>query len=245
VTALSLSRRDLLDAGRGVTERLAAVAFALPVGATCELRLRHDPDEAGWARLLDLVEGAGFVLDPPPTASARSIPAIRTWSLPDRVRTGLTVLVCGSNPSPASSNAGVGYARPGNRFWPAALAAGLVEHDRDPTEALAGGMGMTDLVKRTTVRADDLSAEENRVGLARVERLAAWFEPAVVCFVGLAGWRAAVDRRAVAGPQHHPIGRSAVYLMPSTSGLNAHEDVVSLARHLRAARSLAERAERA
>jgi len=244
VTPFLLTRRDLTDARAGVTERLADLAFATPVGGTRELRLRHEPDAAGWARLADLVEGAGFRSGHALPIGTRSITVTREWTLPDRVRTGLTVLICGSNPSPASADAGVGYARPGNRFWPAALASGLVDADRDPTRALGRGMGMTDLVKRTTARADDLAPAENQLGLARVERLAVWFEPAVVCFVGLAGWRAAVDRRAAAGPQPGRIGRSSIYLMPSTSGLNAHENVVTLAAHLSAAVALAEQADR-
>ncbi len=50
-----------------------------------------------------------------------------------------------------SADAGVGFARPGNRYWPAALAAGLVTVDRDARHALVHhGIGMTDLVKRAT-----------------------------------------------------------------------------------------------
>ena len=48
----------------------------------------------------------------------------------------MRVLVAGLNPSLYTADAGVGYARPGNRFWPAALASGLVTRDRDPMSAL-------------------------------------------------------------------------------------------------------------
>ena len=65
----------------------------------------------------------------------------------------MRLLVCGLNPSIYSADAGVGYARPGNRFWPAAIAAGLVTEDRDPRHALSHhGVGITDLVKRATGR---------------------------------------------------------------------------------------------
>jgi TDG/mug DNA glycosylase family protein len=56
-----------------------------------------------------------------------------------------------------------------------------------------------------------------------------------VCFVGLAGWRAAIDRRAVAGPQERTIGGRPAYLMPNTSGLNAHARPEDFVAHLRAA----------
>ena len=139
-----------------------------------------------------------------------------------------------------SADAGIGFARPGNRFWPAALAAGLVTVDRDPVAALVDhGIGMTDLVKRATPRADALRPDEYREGLARVDRLLAWLDPGAVVFVGLAGWRAAVDRRAVAGPQGERHGVP-VHVMPSTSGLNARTPPAELADHLRAAVELAD-----
>ena len=66
----------------------------------------------------------------------------------------MRLLVVGLNPSLYSADVGVGYRRPGNRFWPAALGAGLVTRDRDPSHALrVHGVGMTDLVKRATSNA--------------------------------------------------------------------------------------------
>ena len=105
--------------------------------------------------------------------------------------------------------------------------------DRDPSHALlVDRVGMTDLVKRATPRADAISEDEYRRGLARVERLCVRLRPKVVCFVGLSGWRAAVDPRAVAGWQPDPLGGAAVYLMPSTSGVNAHVNLDDLVGHL-------------
>jgi TDG/mug DNA glycosylase family protein len=54
----------------------------------------------------------------------------------------------------------------------------------------------------------------------------------------LAGYRAAVDRAAVAGPIDGGFGGVRAYLMPNPSGLNAHATVASLAEHLRAAAGL-------
>ncbi|MDQ3895756.1 MAG: mismatch-specific DNA-glycosylase, partial [Actinomycetota bacterium] len=54
----------------------------------------------------------------------------------------------------------------------------------------------------------------------------------LVLFVGLAGWRAAVDRTATAGPQPGPFGGVPAYVMPSTSGLNAHTSAAELAGHM-------------
>jgi TDG/mug DNA glycosylase family protein len=99
---------------------------------------------------------------------------------------------------------------------------------------------MTDLVKRATPRADDLTRDEYRDGAARVERLTRWLAPGVVCFVGLAGWRAAIDRHARPGVQPEPFGGRPAYVMPSTSGLNARVPPAELADHLRAAATVAD-----
>lgn len=194
----------------------------------------------------DLLVGAGFEIDQvavedgaephrPLTARAR-----RARTLPDTVGPGMRLLICGLNPSLYAADAGVGFARPGNRFWPAALEAGIVSMDRDPDHALVHhGVGMTDLVKRATVAADELRADEYRAGLTRIERLVRWLRPAAVCFVGLAGWRAAVDRRARPGFQPRDLAGVPVYVMPSTSGLNASTTLVAHVEHLRAAAGVA------
>src|SRR5207247_5639088 len=103
---------------------------------------------------------------------------------------------------------------------------------------LIDGVGMTDLVKRATPRAGLLSGEY-RSGAERVRRLVAWLRPGAVLFVGLEGWRAAVDRRAVAGAQTHGFGGVPAYVMPSTSGLNARTLRAELVAHVRAACALA------
>lgn len=164
------------------------------------------------------------------------VTARRTWSLPDYVSGDMKLLICGLNPSPSSADSGVGFFKAGNRFWPAALAAGLVIRDRDPHHGLVHhGIGMTDMVKRPTRRADELDRTEYRVGLERLEKLVTWLQPQTICMVGLAGWRAAVDRKAQRGWQPQPLAGRPVYLMPSTSGLNAHDTVDTLADHLRTA----------
>ena len=98
---------------------------------------------------------------------------------------------------------------------------------------------MTDLVKRASPRADELHPDEYRSGMQRLEALCSWLRPGAVCVVGLSGWRVAVDRRAVAGPQIRRVGGRPVYLMPNPSGLNTHVSVDDLAGHFRAAGELA------
>jgi TDG/mug DNA glycosylase family protein len=193
-----------------------------------------------------LLTGAGFVVEELATLPGGDwhrvvARARRARTLADTVGPGMRLLACGLNPSLYAADAGVGFARPGNRFWPAALAAGLATEARDPHAALRDhGLGMTDIVKRATVAAAELTPAEYRAGLERVRWLVRWLRPGAVCFVGLAGWRAAVDRRAQPGPQPEGIEGVPVYVMPSTSGLNASSRPADLVGHLRAAQALAE-----
>jgi TDG/mug DNA glycosylase family protein len=187
----------------------------------------------------DVVVGAGFdITDLDVDNDVVRVRAVRARTLADMVGPDMRVLMVGLNPSLYAADAGVGYARPGNRFWPAAVAAGLVTHQRDPYDALrAHGVGMTDVVKRATVGAKELTAAEYRSGMGRVERLVHWLQPAVVCMVGLSGWRAVVDGGARAGLQAESLGGRPVYVMPSTSGLNAHATMADLVMHMRTASS--------
>jgi len=61
-----------------------------------------------------------------------------------------------------------------------------------------------------------------------------------VCFVGLGGYRVAIDRKAKSGVQPEPFGGVPAYVMPNTSGLNARVPPAELADHLRTAMELAD-----
>lgn len=238
---------------------LAHLHWALCPGAPFDLQVlsgeyegdRLPGDDVGgrffssWSPpdLSRLLPGAGLRVDVVETeGDVVRARGVRDRSLPDTVAAGMRLLVCGLNPSGYAADRGVGYARPGNRFWPAAVAAGVVTRPRDPLHALAAhGVGMTDLVKRATASAASLAADEYRAGAERVEWLVRWLRPRAVCFVGLSGWRAAVDRRAVPGPQPRPFAGRPAYVMPSTSGLNAHASLADLTAHLAAAAALADR----
>lgn len=193
-------------------------------------------------RLGEVLHGAGFDVEGVDVDGDHlRLRATRARTLPDYVGPGMRVLVCGLNPSLYAADAGVGYARPGNRFWPAALRSGLVERSHDPGYALRHHrLGMTDLVKRASVGADELTHQELVGGVARLERLCAWLRPAVLCVLGLTGWRAGVDRRAIAGLQPVRLGPTAVYLMPNPSGRQAHVGIDGLVAHLRAAIEIAD-----
>lgn len=183
--------------------------------------------------LADAMHCAGFEAV---TVRGTTLRATRAYTLASTLGPGLRLVTCGLNPSPLAAEVGVGFARKGNRFWPAIVAAGIVEHDRDPMDAIRRfGIGMTDLVKRPSARADEITVDEYRDGMARLGRLAAWLEPDAICMVGLDGWRKVVDRKASSGWQPTELGGRPVYVMPNTSGLNASSTPADFVAHLQRA----------
>lgn len=237
-----------------------ALAIGAPLylgvfGGDDELR-RLDHDDfagrsfSGWPRqlLTDVVEGAGFSVERIDVRDDGDVDHLAVWArrertLADTVAPGMRLLLVGLNPSLVAADAGVGFHRRGNRAWPALARAGMATVDRDPVDLLVRHrIGMTDLVKRASPRADSLSDEELAHGVARLDRLCAWLRPGSVCVLGLTAWRRVVDRSAVAGPQSRRLGGRPVYVMPNPSGANAHVDVEGLAEHLLAALGRADEA---
>src|SRR5258705_13470111 len=94
--------------------------------------------------------------------------AMTRRTLPDFLAPGLDIVSIGINPSLYSVERGFYFARPGNRFWPALNASGMIgpplAPSRDPVELLFRRyhIGFTDLVKRATPRAAGLAAADYR-----------------------------------------------------------------------------------
>lgn len=166
-------------------------------------------------------------------------------TLADTVGPNMQILLVGLNPSLHAAEAGVAFCTSGNRAWPALAAAGLADagvanSTQDPVSLLvARGIGMTDLVKRATAKAEQVADQEFQTGILRLQALCRLLKPRVVCVLGLSGWRAAVSPRATAGVQPTKLGGRPVYLMPNPSGLNTHSTLASLTQHLQCARDLA------
>ncbi len=143
----------------------------------------------------------------------------------DLVGPGLSVLLCGINPSLWSAWSGLHFARPSNRLWTTLAASGLTPRRLAPHETgalLEAGVGVTNLVARATARADELDDDELRAGLPRLAALAERCRPEVVAFLGLSAYRVATgDRRAGVGARPERLGPARVWLLPNPSGLNA------------------------
>lgn len=152
----------------------------------------------------------------------------------DLVAPGLRVLFCGINPSVYSAAVGHHFARPGNRFWPALHAAGITPRrlaPHDEAELLAAGCGITNLVDRATVSADELAAAEVVAGRRALEDRVSRWRPAYVAVLGVGAYRTAFARPGAAlGLQPETVAGAALWLLPNPSGLNAHYRPGDLAR---------------
>ncbi|HET9077010.1 MAG TPA: G/U mismatch-specific DNA glycosylase [Acidimicrobiales bacterium] len=163
--------------------------------------------------------------------------------MPDVVRPGLRVLFCGINPGVRSGQLGQHFARPGNRFWKVLFGAGFTDRLVGPADQrvlLDYGVGITNLVERTSRAASDLTASELRDGAASLERRVAVLAPAWVAVLGVQAYRVAFRRPAARiGRQPERIGEdSGLWLLPNPSGLQARyqlDDMIRLYGELRAA----------
>jgi TDG/mug DNA glycosylase family protein len=234
---VTLSFLDFEAARRSPRERASGVAEFRDRGER-ELRGRLFTLLAPES-LRDLLAGAGFRALSIDVAERTWVRATRARALPDSIRPGLRLLVVGLNPSPIAAATGVAFAGANNRFWPAATRAGWVTRERDRDAALRRGIGFTDLAKRVTAGAAELRPREYRSGSERVARLVQTFRPRAVVFVGLDGFRRAVDARARPGVVRGGFAGRPAYLVPSTSGRNAAVSLGALVRHLRRALELA------
>jgi double-stranded uracil-DNA glycosylase len=165
--------------------------------------------------------------------SVEELAAARDRTIADVVAPDLRVLFCGINPGLWSAARNQHFARPGNRFWPALHESGFVPIRLGPDrqrELLGYGLGITNLAARATARADELAADELRVGAQILTKKVKRLRPAWLAVVGIGAYRTAFDRpRAVAGDQDHRIGKTSVWVLPNPSGLNAHYSAAALA----------------
>ncbi|HEY1134804.1 MAG TPA: mismatch-specific DNA-glycosylase [Nocardioides sp.] len=151
----------------------------------------------------------------------------------------LRLLFVGINPGLWTAATQTHFAHPTNRFYPALHAAGIVERAIDPAEGMTDddrahlrsrGIGITNVVRRATARADELTTLEYREGGQRLRDRVEELEPRVVAVAGLTAYRTAFKQpRAAAGLQADPWGGTEVWVVPNPSGLNAHDTVESLA----------------
>lgn len=163
---------------------------------------------------------------------AGDLAVARERTIPDVIGPGLAVLFCGINPGLWSGALGQHFARPGNRFWPTLHRSGFTPRQLRPdeqTELLSYGLGVTNLVPRTTARADELGRDEMVRGAARLLGLVADYKPAWVAVLGVTAYRLGFGHpKARVGRQEEPLATAGIWVLPNPSGLNAHYQLDAL-----------------
>ena len=155
--------------------------------------------------------------------------AARLKTVKDVIRPGLDILLVGINPGLYTAAIGHHFGRPGNRFWPSLNGSGLLREPLTAWESerlLESNLGITNVVRRATAVADELTPEELRRGAVVLTRKIRKYRPKLAAFLGLGLYRAAFRKpKAKLGLQDEKIGETLLYVLPNPSGLNAHFQV--------------------
>jgi TDG/mug DNA glycosylase family protein len=165
--------------------------------------------------------------------------SFRDAEVPDLLGPGLELLFVGINPGLWTAATQTHFAHPGNRFYPALLQGGVLERRIDPAAGMSDddrdylrsrGIGITNIVRRATAKASELTNAELREGGERLVETVRRTTPAVVAIAGITAYRTAFGLpKAVLGRQPDPLAGAQLWVVPNPSGLNAHETVGSLA----------------
>src|SRR5262245_8645312 len=168
--------------------------------------------------------------------------AAKNKTVPDIIAPGLSVLFCGINPGLYTAAIGHHFGRPGNRFWPTLHLAGFTPRLFDPSEEqelLPLGFGITNVVARATLNAEELKTREIIAGGKILTEKVREFTPRFLALLGIGAYRIAFEKpKAKVGLQSDLIGETRVWVLPNPSGLNAHyqaKDLVKVFRKLREA----------
>ena len=144
--------------------------------------------------------------------------------LTDIISTSLNVVFCGINPGMRSAAVGLHFANRTNRFWRVLHLAGFTSRQFEPEEArllLDHGCGITSAVARPTVSATDLSRADYIAAQPAFERKIAKYKPRYLAFLGKPACSVFLNQRDLPwGLQPTTLGGSAVWVLPSPSGLN-------------------------
>ena len=174
-----------------------------------------------------------------PRFTRAELESYRGAVVPDLAGPGMRLLFVGINPGLMTAATGIHFGNPGNRFRPALVEAGLLPPldgappgmtEADLAALVARGVGITNLVRRATARADELTTKELVEGRARLEAFVADHRPEVVAVLGVTAYRSAFAvPRAPPGRRPGRLSGAELWVVPNPSGLNAHATIGSLA----------------
>jgi len=154
-------------------------------------------------------------------------------TVPDVIAPDLNILFCGINPGLYTAWSGHHFAGPSNRFWPTLHRAGFTDRRLRPSEEHelpAAGYGITNLVRRATATAAELSNDELKQGGKQLAAKLRRYKPRCLAVLGVGAYRTAFGfPKANVGEQPDRIADTRIWVLPNPSGLNAHHTPASLA----------------
>ena len=152
-------------------------------------------------------------------------------TLPDYIRPGLRVLFVGINPGLRSAHLGHHFAGPSNRFWKLLYESRLINEPltyREDWRLPEWGLGLTNIISRSSAGIDVLKPREYRAGVVRLQRKVARYRPTIVALLGVTIFRmiflsgTGKPSRLSLGLQTTRFANVPVFLLPNPSGRNAH-----------------------
>jgi TDG/mug DNA glycosylase family protein len=170
--------------------------------------------------------------------SRSDLDGFRGATLPDLLGPETKLLFVGVNPGLRAAALQAPFAG-SNRFYPALLAAGIVDRRIDVSTGMSAedrehltshGVGITSLVAEATARADEVAAEELVAGVGALAAKLARARPLLVAVLGVTVYRIAFAcPNATTGRQDATLAGHPVWVVPNPSGRNAHAPLAVLA----------------
>lgn len=150
--------------------------------------------------------------------------------LSDYLQPGLHVLFVGINPGLRSAAVGHHFAGHSNRFWKLLFESRLVDEPltyREDWRLPQWGLGLTNIISRTTAGIDALGQAEYRSGLVALQRKIRRYQPRTIALLGVTIFRVLFPQQGGSsaldpGPTKARLGGVPVFLLPNPSGRNAH-----------------------
>jgi mismatch-specific thymine-DNA glycosylase len=136
----------------------------------------------------------------------------------------MKLILVGCNPGDRSARVGHYYAGRGNAFWPLLYESGVLPEElncKDDKRIIEFGVGLTDLVKRSTRTAEEIERQEYAEGRIVLAQKIEEFTPRVVAFNGKNVYERFAQRTCKLGLQKEKIYGAQVFVLPSTCGSNA------------------------
>ena len=149
--------------------------------------------------------------------------------LPDHLRPELNIVFVGINPGRRSAELGHHYAGHSNRFWKLIYDANLVPEPlsyRDDGRLPEWGLGLTNLVSRSTASMASLTLQDYATGRVVLMEKILRYRPRVVALLGMTLYPSLFPLEPKQagrkpGPQPTTLCDATIVLLPNPSGRNA------------------------